>query len=74
MKSPLRYAVAAALGLAFIAGRASSRPAATEEHAAASCPQAAEATAASLPDPRPWTVQGYRGDDCQVLGDVPECD
>jgi hypothetical protein len=73
MKSSLRWMVVAALGLAFMAGRASSHQGG-QASARSSCEPASEATTASAPAPRPWAVQGFRGADCQVLGDIPECD
>jgi alpha-D-ribose 1-methylphosphonate 5-phosphate C-P lyase len=61
----LRWTVAVvALTASFGAGRLSTHGA---------VPKVAE-TVSLAPEPQPWAVQGFRGAECQVLGDIPECD
>jgi hypothetical protein len=74
MKSTLRrIALVVALAASFAVGRASSRHTPDDPSATATVP--ADATVVSSgPASHPWAVQGFRGAECQVLGDIPECD
>jgi hypothetical protein len=66
MNSLLRWTVAVvALTASFGAGRLSTHVA---------VPRVPETSSFAPDPPQPWAVQGFRGAECQVLGDIPECD
>ena len=68
-----RIVVFTAVAGSFVAGRASGHR--TDRDAIATAKPQAGASPATpgQASARPWAAQGFRGEECQIIGDIPEC-